>query len=60
MEGKIMTIEQCRERKCAHVSTLQRKRNCGVTDCSHYENYFEERWWEEEQHEFEDATEEEE
>lgn len=54
-----MTIEQCRELKCAHVSEHRRRRNCGVTDCTAYENYFEERWWEEEAEEFRNCIEEE-
>lgn len=54
-----MTIEKCRELNCVHVSSKRRCRNCGVTDCSNYPNFFEERWWEEENSEFEDCFDEE-
>lgn len=49
-----MTIEECREKDCIHVSNNKRCRNCGVTDCSSYSNYYEKRWNEEETWEFED------
>lgn len=50
-----MTIEECREKDCVHVSFVRRCRNCGVTDCFAYENYFEERWYEEQAYEFEEC-----
>lgn len=48
-----MTIQECRDRGCAHVSLVRPCRNCGVTDCSRYINYFEKGWWEEEEYDFE-------
>lgn len=54
-----MTIEQCRELDCVHVSSEYRRRNCGVTDCSAYQNYYEKRCYAEEYFEFEDCDDEE-
>lgn len=39
--------DECRECNCVHVSEVYRRRNCGVTDCSSYTRYYEERWYEE-------------
>ena len=53
-----MTIEYCRKRECVHVSTIQRRRNCGVVDCSHNPEYYAKRWTEEEDFEFEECVDE--
>ena len=54
-----MTIEECRARDCEHVSQKQRRRNCGVVDCSRYDDYYKKRWAEEEDWEFENCEDEE-
>lgn len=50
--------DECRECNCVHVSEVYRRRNCDVTDCSSYTGYYEERWYEEEEWEFEDSEDE--
>lgn len=52
-----MTIEQCRDLNCAHVSDTRSARNCGLVDCSYYPNAYEECLFEKEESDFDEYVE---